>query len=377
MIKVLHLTSLLETGGIQKWLLNMLQLLPRDEIAMDVLCNGAEEGELAEEFRNLGATVYHCPLRLTHVGYVRQLSRILREGGYDLVHNHLASTAGPGVWVARQLNIPVISTFHSTKFGPQTWTRQIGIRQLRAIYLKCSIKYALKHSRFVTGTSRAIVHNLVPNSDECERCRVLNLGVDLDRWQAAATPAESTIPEKKGPTVLHVGRFVEAKNHSGLLRIFEHVRQQLPSAQLWLVGDGRLKPEIERLIKQRHLEDCVTCLGNRTDVPELMHRADVLLFPSLNEGFGMVAIEANAAGLPVVASKIPGIDEAVIDGFTGVLHGVRDERRLAKSVVRFLTDENFAWGFRQRGRKWVQENFTLQRSALRVHRLYQECLKSA
>src|SRR5262249_7520723 len=123
---------------------------------------------------------------------------------------------------------------------------------------------------------------------------------------------------------------------------------------------------ITQAIAERGLTEHVRLLGSRGDVPALMSRCNVFLFPSIHEGFGLVAIEANAAGLPLVGSRIPGLTEAVKDSTTAMLHDVNDFEGMAGSVVRVLTDRPDAERLAAAGRSWVKEHFSVEASARRL-----------
>ncbi|MEM2591902.1 MAG: glycosyltransferase [Thermofilaceae archaeon] len=111
------------------------------------------------------------------------------------------------------------------------------------------------------------------------------------------------LPEE-GLLIGHVGRFDVQKNHRFLIEVFEALASRLPDARLILVGDGPLRPEIQKLVTSKGLQDRVLFLGVRTDVPEIMGCLDLFLFPSLWEGLGIVLLEAQAAGLPCVVSDV-------------------------------------------------------------------------
>ena len=106
-----------------------------------------------------------------------------------------------------------------------------------------------------------------------------------------------------GKTVyLHVGRFMDVKNHVFLIQIFEELHRRQPDSVLLLVGDGELRPQIEEQAKAAGLSDSVRFLGNVSDVPDKMNLADAMIFPSKYEGFPTVLLEAQAAGLDCFAS---------------------------------------------------------------------------
>mgnify|MGYP005847811181 FL=1 len=174
--------------------------------------------------------------------------------------------------------------------------------------------------------------------------------------------------------ILHVGRFNPQKNHMGLLDVFERVLAQIPAARLVLVGDGPLRPAVERSVAERGIAEQVRLLGLRGDVPRLMGLSDVFLFPSFFEGFGLAALEANAAGLPVVASRVPGLTEAVADGQTGLLHDVADVDGMARSVARLIAEPDYRRQLGQAGRQRVEEGYSLEASARQLRDLYRLCV---
>lgn len=376
-MKVLHLITWLEPGGIEKWLLTMLGQESLDDVVMDFCCKGSHVGRLADEARALGSTVFHCPLTPDHVRFGRRLSRLLVEGQYDLVHNHLQTYSGFPVWIARRAGVPVVTSYHNTQFSAQTWTRTLGLQHLRSTYGRVSVGYALRHSDVVTGCSDAVLASVAPGYKDRANYRVLYYGVQVpalpDQAERAAFRAElGWLPD--APVILHVGRFNPQKNHMGLLDVFERVLAQIPAARLVLVGDGPLRPAVERSVAERGIAEQVRLLGLRGDVPRLMGLSDVFLFPSFFEGFGLAALEANAAGLPVVASRVPGLTEAVADGQTGLLHDVADVDGMARSVARLIAEPDYRRQLGQAGRQRVEEGYSLEASARQLRDLYRLCV---
>lgn len=375
MPRVLHLISGVGEGGFEMWLLSVLREIPRSRWEMDFCCKGASVGPLAPVARQLGAKVFHCPLGLNHISFAKILKRTLTEGPYHILHNHLGAYSGLPVWVTRRLGVPVITSFHNTHFEPQTrFTRLPIVRQLRSLYAMISVDYALHHSDLVTGCSQGVLESLDPDGTRISGpSRVLYYGVNI---LELATPEErASLRRSFGwpadtPLVLHVGRFLGQKNHLGLLAIFQRVLEHVPAAKMLLVGEGLLRPSIENIIAERGLSNAIRLLGRRDDVPSLMSKCDVFLFPSLHEGFGLVAIEANAANLPVVGSKIPGLMEAVSDGTTALLYDVTDIEGMAMSVVKIITDQQYAQRLANAGRTRVRENFSVEASARRLLELY-------
>jgi glycosyltransferase involved in cell wall biosynthesis len=165
-----------------------------------------------------------------------------------------------------------------------------------------------------------------PDWADKDRCYVLSLGIDLAPFHAHcnfnAIRSGLSLPHNAF-VIGHVGRFVEQKNHLFLMQIALEVLKRENHCYFLLIGDGPLRPNIERLVAQNGLADNIIFAGVRTDVPFLMRGAmDMFLFPSLFEGLGLVLVEAQAAGLPCVISDV-----------------VPDEAEVVRPLVRRLSLE--------------------------------------
>jgi glycosyltransferase involved in cell wall biosynthesis len=375
MPKVLHLIHSLNRGGLENWLISMLREVSRSQCEMDVCCKGLDVGSLASIAEQLGAKVHHCPL-VFHVGFAQNFSKILTEGKYQILHNHVEAYSGFPVWVAHRMGIPVITSFHNTYFfNPQTWLTRLPIlRELRSVYAVISMNYALRYSDLVTGCSQGALESLDREGIKIQgRSQVLYYGVNIP--ELSTTEARIAFRQSFGwstntPIILHVGRFIEQKNHLGILSVFEEVLERVPTAKLLLVGEGILQLLVENTIVQRGLCDSIRLLGVRDDVLSLMSKCDVFLLPSIHEGLGVVALEANAANLPVVGSKIPGLREAVREGETALLHDVKDIKGMAESVTKLISDLEYNKQIGNAGRTWVKDRYSTEISARELLKIY-------
>ena len=181
---------------------------------------------------------------------------------------------------------------------------------------------------------RAIVrHYGVP----VERIRLVPEGIDLTRWQRiAAEPRHSD-----GATILCVARQYRRKHVADLLRAIPRVRQNIPQARALIVGDGPEHANLRRLHAELNLGEAVQLLGEIPDdgeVVRLYRRADVFCLPSIQEGFGIVFLEAMASGLPIVATTAAAIPEVVPQGKAGLLVKPGDVEGLAAAMVELLRD---------------------------------------
>ena len=174
---------------------------------------------------------------------------------------------------------------------------------------------------------------------------VVPLGIDLERF-ASGTPV------LEGTVVGNVARLAPQKGHRTLLDAVPHVLERHPGARFAIAGDGELREELERRAEQ--YGDHVVVLGNRSDVPDLLASFSVFAYPSHFEGLCLAVIEAQAAGVPVVATPVGGIRETVVDGETGLLVPPGDGRALADAIARLLDDRAEAARLATRARERAQ-----------------------
>lgn len=139
-------------------------------------------------------------------------------------------------------------------------------------------------------------------------------------------------------TILHIGRFAEAKNHLMLLRAFKLFHEQKPDTRLMLIGDGKKRADIETYIKENELEECVELLGLQSNVYGFLNEADMFTLPSIYEGVPMTLIEAMGTGLPIVATKVGGIPDMLTNDESALLVDVNEES-ITRAFLRVYEDK--------------------------------------
>jgi glycosyltransferase involved in cell wall biosynthesis len=193
------------------------------------------------------------------------------------------------------------------------------------------------------------------------RTHVVPLGIDLDRF------ANGT-PKLDGRIVGNVARLAEQKGHRDLIAAAPKVLARHPNVRFVVAGDGELRAELEQLA--RPLGDRFTFLGAREDVPDLLASFDVFAFPSRFEGLCLAVIEAQAAGVPVVATPVGGIRETVLEGETGWLVPLHDVDALADGISRCLDEPERARNVAEEARRSVRERYSVERMVSETLALY-------
>ena len=179
-----------------------------------------------------------------------------------------------------------------------------------------------------------------------------------------------------GPVAINVSRAVPGKGQDRLIRAFRAVVERVPDAQLVLVGDGELRGEHERLARELGVADAVRFLGTRRDIPALLVGADLFVFASLTESFGLVVGEAMTAQLPVLAYRLPSLDTFSRPGVTGYYPEQDDEAAFVARFCELLGDEARRRRMGRAGFDLVAERFPIDATARSFDRAYRWVLET-
>ncbi len=292
------------------------------------------------------------------VADLRTISDAARQlrGRTDLVHAHGLRAALIGVPAARRANLPSLFTAHNlvppTGRLQRVLLRHIG-RMTNAII---AVSQAVADTLTSAGLPAPKIH-VIPNGIPVEQYRLRPLEVDIITHSIL----------NGVPIILAIGRLSPEKGFDVLLDAFPQVLAHVSDAYLLLAGDG---PEADRLRTQAQNSPAaphIQFLGRVEDVVPLLHRATVCAIPSRQEGQGLVALEAMAAGLPVVASAVGGLKETVVAGVTGLLVPPGDPRALAEALVQILCD---AAPMRQQAMQRAEQLYTIERMILNIEDIY-------
>ncbi len=284
----------------------------------------------------------------------RAALRAARTGAYDVVHAHDWLVAHAAVTVRDHLDVPLVATIHATESGRhQGWLPHQHNRTIDDIerWLCAEAVRVIVCSAYM----RAEVGRLfdVP----ADRADVVFNGVDVLRWYArprAVAAARRRFATAGTPLVTYAGRLVYEKGVQHLLAAVPQLRDRHPGLRVVIAGDGPYRAELEAMAG-----DEVTFAGflGGHDLTALMGASDCYVVPSIYEPFGMVALEAAAAGTPVAVADTGGLAEIVDHGLTGVKFPSQDPSALAASVSAVLGDREYARTLARRARRRVREDF--------------------
>ncbi|HJL70198.1 MAG TPA: glycosyltransferase, partial [Anaerolineales bacterium] len=260
---------------------------------------------------------------------------------------------------ARLAGVPlVISTRHNDDPFRRRWPVSFFLRIINR-----------RTDHFVAISERVRAFTIEVEQVTASRVDTVNYGLPLGaETRPVDARAEFGIPE--GPLLVCVARLTEQKGHRWLLSAFRAVLDEFPQAALLLLGDGPLRAPLERLAAKLGLRERVRFAGWRTDVSALLPGADLFVLASEWEGFGLVLLEAMAAALPIVATRVGAIPEVVLHGETGWLVEAKNAAAFADATISALRAPGQIVAFGQRGRARLQKEFSVQRMVAATERLY-------
>lgn len=362
---IVHFVENLERGGLERTVIDLIAAQREAGHRCAVICL-FQEGMLAAELREQGVVVQACGKRRgPDMQALLKARRFIADIPGAVLHTHnsmahyYAVLATMGLPVAR-----IINTRHSMG-GRKGTTRQEWL-----------YRRSMRSTDYVVAVCDAERKRLQANGvrPRCELSTIPN-GISLERFMPATPERRRALAEGLGwhpdsRIIGTVGRLQPVKDQARLIRAFDRVHSEVPSAVLAIVGDGGLRPQLERLVEELGLQDCVRFLGDRGDVPQLLSGMELFALSSLSEGYSVALIEACAAALPIVATDVGGNHEIVRDGINGKLVAAGDTSALANALLDMLANADAMLAMGKAGRGWALSEASFRTMAGRYERLY-------
>lgn len=386
MAHIVHVIGTLNSGGVQRLILALAATPPLAQHRHSVVCIVDAQGSCAEAFQKRGMTVYECPVPWPrHFGFlpyrvVRALrhslaptfswrfARLLRQIGADLVHTHVSSRVDlQARAVLQRAGRAWVWTVHGLyRPEPDALAQWRTALQIPAAGRRC-----------VTGVSQAVTDDFRARVQGPENViRTCHSATDLQPFRRMA-PARRELRQRYGiPTDAvvfgSVGRLVEEKAYDVFIRAAAQLHARFPEVRFLIAGDGKQRGALEKIIAELNLQSAFHLIGDTDQVPEFLGNLDVFVLPSRREGFGMVLVEALAAGLPCIATRVGGIPE-ILDERAGILVDAENPEALAAAMETLLAPE-VRERLRQPARA-LAEPFSMEKCATAYAAIYSELLE--
>jgi glycosyltransferase involved in cell wall biosynthesis len=338
--RILYLIDGLAMGGAERGLVLSLRHLDRTRFEPEVAYLWPP-APLRVEIESMGIPVHEIGARRGPRALlaVPKVVRLLRGRRFDAVHTAIVWASIVGRLAGRRAGVKVISQIANVDPMGFMELELSGVAARKARLVSRLDEWTGRRlvDRFVAISEAVKAHPIRGASWDRSKIDVVLRGQDLAalRSEGAEEP-DPPLEDPGEPSIVCVARLSAQKGHRHLIEAMRTVLGEFPRARLLLCGDGTLRPQLQR--QAGPLGDRVVFLGVRLDARAIMARADVFAFPSLWEGQGNALLEAMAVGAPIVATRIPAVEETLADGRDAVLVTPGDPAALADGILRVLRD---------------------------------------
>lgn len=372
MIRVMYFSDASYFGGAEKYLELLISGLRRETYEPCILTTkGARLQDFKERLAKMGVATLETSLKDPYdiIGYI-ELARTIRKWEPDLLHINLpgaynaqASLVAP---IVRLAGCRSIVTTEHLAMVEKLWKRHFA-KRFGSLFIRAVITITNSNVEFLTHVHRVPLSRVV----------VIHNGVDIGELEkAGSSHVRSTLGLDPSFFVFAaVGSLIERKGHGYLLDAFARLCVAgLDKTALLVVGEGEEEASLKRKCSELGVGGRVFFLGHRKDVQSIVRDIDCLVVPSTMEGMPFVILEAMTASKPVIASKIYGIPEVIVEGETGFMVPPRDVDSLCAAMQRVIENPALCRRMGAAGRTRVESSFSLERMVREVESVYQAVL---
>lgn len=361
-MNILQVLPELNSGGVETGTIDLAKELMRHGHRAVVISNG---GKLLKELLSMGAVHYELPVHdkslFTVLKMIEDIKHIIKKENIDIVHARSRVPAFSAFFAARSARVPFITTCHGY-YSRHFFSRVMG------------------WAGFVIVPSNVVARHMISDFGvPRDRIRLIPRGVDLDKFEYAKA---QTVSQKKEFSIALIGRITPIKGHVYLIRAISKVSRIVPDIKVYIIGEPpkakpKYKTELESLVKRLNLSGHISFTGDCADIPSRLKGIDLVVVPSVGEEtFGRVIIESQAAGVPVIASRIGGIIDIIKDNINGILVNPRDHNKLAEAILRLIKDPALRERIRENARNVVEKEFTIDSMYEKTMKVYQQARAS-
>lgn len=359
-MNILQVLPELNVGGVETGAIDLSKYLVKQGHKVVVVSNG---GKLVKELESLGARHYQLPVHkksfFNIFKMILKLEEVIKKEEIEIVHARSRVPAWIAFFAARKANRIFITTCHG-------------------YYKKHPFSYVMGWGKSVICPSNVIARHMIEDfSVPLERIKLIPRSVDLERFQFMDPVKKRTEEFNVGI----IGRFTPIKGHLYFIKAMAKLHRPVPKLKIWIVGDAPLskqnyKEQIQVLIRRLGLWHCTQFLGTQRNIPEILAHLDLLVLPTITqEAFGRVIIEAQASGVPVIATKIGGIVDIIEDNKTGLLVPPGDDYSIAEAALKIFKDKDLAGSLARAAFKNVQEKYNLELMVKSTFSVYEQTLR--
>lgn len=326
-MKILQVITSLQIGGAEKLIVDIVPRLRQKGLEVDVCLFNGKDTPFKQQLQTCGCKIYDLSYNERYYSPIKifKLWRIMRH--YDIVHTHNTASQIFAAIAAVLCSVVLVTTEHNTSNRRRDWK-----------WYPVSIdRWMYNQYRKIICISNQAEINLIESIGKCkaEITTIFN-GINVEKYHLA----ESNIVLRNGSNrfvIVMVAGFRYQKDQDTLIKAINRLDKE--KYELWLVGDGERRRDLESLVKEMRLEDQVRFFGLRCDIPEILHTADVVVMSSHYEGLSLSNIEGMSVGKPFVASDVDGLRE-MTEGY-GILFPHGNDYVLANDIKHLAEDSDY------------------------------------
>ncbi|MFH1655379.1 MAG: lipopolysaccharide heptosyltransferase II [Candidatus Omnitrophota bacterium] len=360
-MNILQVLPELNVGGVETGTVDFAKYLVNNGHKSVVVSNG---GDLVKDLEDAKVVHYKLPVHrksiVTILEMIKKLSEIIKNEKIDIVHARSRVPAWISFFACRNTGATFMTTCHGY-YSEHFFSKVMGWPKL------------------VIVPSNVIGRHMIDDfSVPYQRIRLIPRSVDLKKFSFQPYSEKS----KTEFIIGIIGRITPLKGHAYFLKAVAKVIRSMPYLKVWVVGDAPenkqiYKEEVQTLARRLGLSHCVKFLGRRKDIPQIIAKLNLVVLSTVTEeAFGRVIVEAQAAGVPVVATRVGGVVDIIEDGKTGILVPPKDADAMASAIIKVLKDRTGIQKITQKARKNVEERFNLERMCESTIKVYEEAVST-
>jgi glycosyltransferase EpsF len=292
MQKILHIIGGMDRAGAETMVMNLYRKINRSYFQFGFLYFKNKKFDYDNEILDLGGQIYHIAEKNAIKRAYKIWKFLKQHNEFKIVHSHTLFNTGLNLLVAKFAGVPVrIAHAHNTN-------RQSNKSIIDRIYERISKRLIKKHATNLIACGEDAAIFLF---DTINKVQLLYNAIDIGDYHSIGQKNSNYIRNNwgfNGLKIIQIGRIEKVKNHTFTIKLAEWMKQKNISFKFFIIGQGSLEIVLKEEVKNKGIDDVIEFLGIRTDIPQLMAGADVMIMPSLHEGFPVVLVESQAIGLP-------------------------------------------------------------------------------
>jgi glycosyltransferase involved in cell wall biosynthesis len=366
-LKVIHVIGGGEFGGAEQHIIQLLSLMPRHQVKGKVIC--FYEAGLSKALRDQGVDVEVLHFGRFDFRLISGLRKVFSQEQPDIIHTHGVKANFFARLAARTLkSTPLVTTIHSL-------LRFDYIHRLAYAVASSMERYTRSMNDHFIAVSHAIKSSLMEEGITSKEVTVVHHGIDFKRYSQGegSLRTELALPEE-AYVIGVVTRLVKIKGMEFIIGAMPRILENNPMARLVIVGTGPEEADLKQLVVKLGLKEKVIFAGFRDDVGSCLSSFDSFVSASLSEGLGLNVLEAMAASIPVVATKVGGILDFVKDRENGLLVEPSSSAALSSAIIELMDDPERSNQFAQAAKRLVEREYSPDKMSLETVRVYEKLL---